>query len=291
MFKRSGVPSGLFVVLTVGVWGCGRTALLPNLDDGLSRRDAAGLDSAALAPDADIVANPDLPPDSATDRTTDVADLALDRAREAGDTAQVPDGPAGDRAFDGAPIQPDLAVDTRAPDAGDAGSEAPPPGLSVLAGTLAGPDGLEGVGSSAQFTFPAGVALDGAGNLYVADTGNCTIRQIVIATGNTTTVAGAAGICEGGDGNGLAAHFQAPAALAMDLAGRLLVADLCDNTVRRIDLSTKQVTTIVGHSGRWQTIPGPWPAYVSRPAGLAVLLSGDIAISDENENLILLAHF
>jgi DNA-binding beta-propeller fold protein YncE len=125
----------------------------------------------------------------------------------------------------------------------------------------------------------------------VADTLNCTIRRIALATASTTTLAGLVGLCEGSDGRASAAHFQMPGSLALDSSGRLLVADSGDNTVRRIDLATAQVTTIVGHSGRWETVPGPLPAYVASPNGLAVLPSGDIAISDGYENVVLLAQF
>jgi sugar lactone lactonase YvrE len=163
--------------------------------------------------------------------------------------------------------------------------------VTTLAGPLSGYGSDDGVGAEARFDSPSGLVWDGAGNLFVADTANCTIRQIVVATGTTTTLAGSPGKCESGDGQASSARFKSPVALAMDSAGRLLVADGFDNTVRRIDLATKQVTTIIGHSGRMQTIPGPLPAYVANPAGLAVLSSGDIAISDQSNNAILLARF
>jgi sugar lactone lactonase YvrE len=163
--------------------------------------------------------------------------------------------------------------------------------VTTLAGTFDTWGSADGIGDQARFDAPEGLVWDGAGNLFVADTHNCTIRQVVVATGLTTTVAGSPGKCEGGDGRGSSAHFYGPVALAMDSAGRLLVADIFDNTVRRIDLSTRDVTTIVGKSGRWQTIPGPLPAAVAKPAGLAFLPSGELAISDQEEHAILLARF
>jgi sugar lactone lactonase YvrE len=163
--------------------------------------------------------------------------------------------------------------------------------VTTLAGKASSPGSADGLGGQARFSSPSGLTCDGAGNLYVADAGNCTVRQIDIATGRATTLAGEASVWEGRDGTGSGAHFKQPFALAMDSAGRLLVSDVPDNTVRRIELATKQVTTIVGHSGRWQTVPGPLPAYVSSPAGLAVLPSGDLVISDVEANVILLAHF
>ncbi|HEX7596810.1 MAG TPA: hypothetical protein VF518_01275, partial [Polyangia bacterium] len=163
--------------------------------------------------------------------------------------------------------------------------------VTTLAGRAGSAGSSDGSGTQARFNGPSGLAYSAAGDLFVADTLNCTVRQIELATGSTTTLAGAAGLCDGGDGMGGAAHFQMPGSLALDSAGRLLVADIRDNTVRRLDVVTGQVTTIVGHSGRWETIPGPLPAYVAAPAGLAVLPSGDIAITDSYENVVLLAQF
>ena len=61
---------------------------------------------------------------------------------------------------------------------------------------------MNGTGTAARFDLPAGIASDGAGNLFVADTGNSTIRKIVIATRAVTTFAGAVGATGGVDGNG-----------------------------------------------------------------------------------------
>jgi hypothetical protein len=74
-------------------------------------------------------------------------------------------------------------------------------------------------------------------------------------------------------------------------AGDLLVADTEDDTVRKIRVGTGLVTTVVGHTGRWETVPGPLPAYIASPAGLAVLPSGDLAITDLQENAVLIAQF
>jgi sugar lactone lactonase YvrE len=163
--------------------------------------------------------------------------------------------------------------------------------VTTLAGTAGIADHSDGVGTAAAFNTPAGLACDGAGNLFVADTGNGTIRKIVIATATTTTVAGTAGNLGYGDGTGAGAQFLTPTALTSDGAGHLLIADTEANTVRRLDVSTGTVTTVVGHPARWETVPGPLPAYVASPSGLAVLPSGAIAISDAYENAVLIAMF
>jgi hypothetical protein len=161
--------------------------------------------------------------------------------------------------------------------------------------TLAGVAGMSGTNDgaslSARFNGPKGLVCDGAGNLYVADSGNYAIRKIEIASATVTTFVGEAGTSGVDDGVGSAARFESTVALALDSAGNLLVADSTGNTVRRVSISTGLVSTIVGHGARWETVPGPLPAYVASPAGLAVLPSGTIAISDEHENAVLIAQF
>ena len=62
--------------------------------------------------------------------------------------------------------------------------------LSVVAGGVGGTGNADGIGTAARFNFLFGVTVDGAGNLFLADNGNCTVRKVVIATGVTTTLAG-----------------------------------------------------------------------------------------------------
>jgi uncharacterized repeat protein (TIGR02543 family) len=102
-----------------------------------------------------------------------------------------------------------------------------------------------GTGTSATFNYPNGIAAD-ATRVFVADTGNNLIRQIVISTGAVTTIAGTGAAAEA-DGNGSAATFNAPTGLAL-LGNYLYVVDHSGNTIRRIDLSTGSypVTTIAG---------------------------------------------
>ena len=150
--------------------------------------------------------------------------------------------------------------------------------VTTLAGAAGVAGNTDGPGTNARFRAPTGLACDGVGNLFVADTGNQTLRKIAIATATVTTLAGAA-------------QFHTPAALTMDGTGNLLVADTQDNTVNKVNVATGMVTTLVGHSGRWETVPGPLPAYIAAPAGLAVLPSGDLAITDQDENVVMLAQF
>src|SRR5436190_1021118 len=82
----------------------------------------------------------------------------------------------------------------------------------------------DGPGSAARFRRPQGVATDSSGNVYVADTGNSTIRKINPA-GEVTTLAGLAGSAGSDDGTGSEALFQGPQGVATDSSGNVYVAD------------------------------------------------------------------
>lgn len=118
--------------------------------------------------------------------------------------------------------------------------------VSTFAGsTTAGSD--DGLGDAAGFNGPEGLAVDGSGNLYVADTGNATIRKITPA-GTVTTVAGSAGQAGSTNGTGAAARFEAPGCLCLDPAGNLYVTDRGNHTIRKIT-PAGVVTTLAGKAG------------------------------------------
>jgi sugar lactone lactonase YvrE len=115
---------------------------------------------------------------------------------------------------------------------------------TTLAGTASTPGHADKTGSDASFNASSGIATDGT-NLYVADTGNNTIRKIVIATGVVTTLAGTASAVGHADGTGPAASFNIPSGIATDGAN-LYVADTGNNTIRKIVTATGAVTTLAG---------------------------------------------
>jgi sugar lactone lactonase YvrE len=118
---------------------------------------------------------------------------------------------------------------------------------SNFAGSAGGLGHANATGTAAQFVYPAGVASDPSGNIYVADTGNQIIRKIT-AAGVTTTFAGTAGVTGTADGTGAAAQFNAPTGVAVDASGNVYVADAGNDTIRVIT-SLGVVTTLAGTPG------------------------------------------
>jgi outer membrane protein assembly factor BamB len=117
---------------------------------------------------------------------------------------------------------------------------------STTVTTLAGLSGVtgssDGEGSGALFNRPTGLAIDSAGNVYVADTGNSAIRRVTPA-GSVSTFAGLPSIAGMQDGTAFGAYFNQPQAIAFDSAGNLWVADTGNSALRRISTSGR-VTTL-----------------------------------------------
>ena len=106
--------------------------------------------------------------------------------------------------------------------------------------TLAGSAGIfgasDGTGASALFMFPTGLAVDGNGFVYVADTSNANIRKIT-AAGLVTTIGGLAGAIGASDGSGARARFNSPAGIAATAGGRLFIADaVADRIIRGLPI-------------------------------------------------------
>ena len=120
--------------------------------------------------------------------------------------------------------------------------------VTTLAG-LAGQSGAtNATGSAARFNSPLGMAVDQAGTIYVADSGNHLIRKVT-ATGMVTTLAGQAGVWGAADGTGARRLFQWAAGIAVDGAGNVFVSDSNNHTIRKIT-PDGVVTTWAGQGGR-----------------------------------------
>ncbi|MBI5234970.1 MAG: hypothetical protein HY886_01820 [Deltaproteobacteria bacterium] len=159
--------------------------------------------------------------------------------------------------------------------------------VTTFAGTAGTSGSANGTGIAATFNSPRGITTDGTNlyvadtgnnsvrqivistaavttlaagfnspsgittygtNLYVADTNNHTIRQIVISTGTVTTIAGTTGTAGSADGTGIAATFNTPQGITTD-GTNLYVADTGNHTVRKVVISSGVVTTPVGSAG------------------------------------------
>ena len=149
--------------------------------------------------------------------------------------------------------------------------------VSTLAGS-AGPTGAtDGTGSAARFYIPQGVAVDGSGNVYVADTYNSTLREITIPAGVVSTLAGSAVQTGSTDGTGSAARFYNPQGVAVDGSGNIYVADTFNSTIRKIT-PAGAVSTLVDATGS--------AAHFHEPFGVAVDGSGNVYVADSGNDII-----
>jgi len=170
-----------------------------------------------------------------------------------------------------------------------------PVGTNWVSSTIAGMAGAagnsNGASSGARFNNPYGIAVDLAGNLYVADTLNDTIREMSPAGTNwlVSTIAGVAGTPGSADGTNTAATFYAPVALAVDTNGNLYVADFMNDTIRKMTRAGTNwvVTTLAGSAGISGSADGTnTSAHFSQPSGIAVDAVDNLFVSDSGNNTI-----
>ncbi|MBT0662945.1 hypothetical protein KI809_01425 [Geobacter pelophilus] len=139
--------------------------------------------------------------------------------------------------------------------------------VTTLAGSAGASGSIDGTGSAARFNVPVGITADGT-NLYVADSFNNTIRKVVIATGEVTTLAGSAGASGSIDGTSSAARFNFPKGITTD-GTNLYVADMSNQTVRKIVITSGEVTTLAGSAGAAGSTDGTGSAArLSYPYGI-----------------------
>ena len=155
--------------------------------------------------------------------------------------------------------------------------------FGILAG--AGKVGSEdGAGSNARFNYPTSVAVDKMGNVFVADSLNCTIRTIT-RDGVVSTLAGSVAMGGRVNGSGGSARFSGPAGVATDRRGDVYVADTGSSTIRKVT-PNGMVTTIAG-SGLPGDIDGKGSvARFNNPTGLALDDVGNIFVADTDNHTI-----
>lgn len=136
----------------------------------------------------------------------------------------------------------------------------------------------DGTGSVARFAYPYGVAIDSAGNLYVADQWNNRICKVT-GVGVVTTLAGAAN-SGSADGTGTAARFSYPSGVAVDSVGNVYVADSNNNTIRKVT-PAGVVTTLAGSAGNPGISDGVGNvARFNHPNGVGVDNAGNVYVAD-----------
>ena len=145
--------------------------------------------------------------------------------------------------------------------------------ITTIAGSgIQGFSGDNGPATAAQLDSPQGLALDTAGNLYLADTHNHRIRKLNLATGTLITIAGSTPGFSGDNAAATAAQLNLPTALALDAVDNLYFADTGNHRIRRIDAATGVISTAAGDGT--QGFSGDYgpaiSAAIDSPTGLAI---------------------
>jgi sugar lactone lactonase YvrE len=161
--------------------------------------------------------------------------------------------------------------------------------LSIVAGNgTAGYTGDGAAATAAELNAPAKVVLDAAGNLYIADTGNHTIRFVDASTGMISTIAGNGSAGYTGDGGAAtASQLNSPQGVAVDAGGHVYVADSGNNVIRYFgkgsEISTFAGTGVAGYSGDGAAAYG---AQLNAPESVVLDQSGDIYIADTGNDVV-----
>ena len=156
--------------------------------------------------------------------------------------------------------------------------------VTTFAGTAGVSGSADGTGSAASFSQPTGIAVDGLGNIYVADASNYTIRKITPG-GVVTTIAGTAGVIGSANGTGAAASFSSLYGLAVDQSGNIYVGDYGNNLVRKIT-PAGVVSTLAGNGSAGYIDATGTAASFDGPYGVAVDALGNVFVGDTYNNYI-----
>jgi sugar lactone lactonase YvrE len=132
--------------------------------------------------------------------------------------------------------------------------------ITTVAGNgTAGYSGDGGAATSAELYYPSGIAVDGSGNIYIADSTNNRIRKVTAATGVIATVAGnGTGGYSGDGGAATSAKLWGPSGVALDSSGNLYIADQASSRIRKMAAATGIITTVAGNgTGAYRGDHGP----------------------------------
>lgn len=179
--------------------------------------------------------------------------------------------------------------------ASPAGASAPQPGIiTTIAGTgTAGYNGDNQPAVDAELFFPAGVAVDAGGNVFIADTVNWRVREISASSGLISTVAGNGHPGYSGDGElATMAELTHVNGIALDSAGDIFLSDGDNHRVRKVAATTGLITTVAG-TGGYVYNGDDQPAVdatLGNPEGLAVDSAGDVFIADPGQQRVREVH-
>ena len=171
--------------------------------------------------------------------------------------------------------------------------------ITTVAGTgAAGNAGDGGAANQAQLNAPRGVAVDAQGNLYIADSGNNRVREVVASNGQITgaqTIVNFAGSTNGTAGysgdSGLAvnAALNQPRGMALDASGNLFIADFQNEVIREVTVSNGHISTVAGvgqSSGYSSDGTAALSANLNGPASVAVDAAGNLYITEQGNELV-----
>jgi DNA-binding beta-propeller fold protein YncE len=160
-----------------------------------------------------------------------------------------------------------------------------PSTVDIVAGRADTPGSNDGIGDAARFNTPSGLATGPDGSIYVADSGNHTIRRIAI-DGTVTTIAGVAGVAGSNDGPAREAHLNTPSGIDVNDSGEVFIADTGNNSIRMIS-TDGMLLTIAGVAGLGGLADGDAAhARFSGPVGLRVAPDGTIIVADTSNHAI-----
>ena len=160
--------------------------------------------------------------------------------------------------------------------------------LSVVAGDGVAGMPSAGVATASELEAPSGVAVDGFGNLFIADPGASEVLEVSAATGGLSIVAGdgVAGVPSAGPAT--SSELQTPSSLAVDNSGHLYIADPLAREVLEVTLSTGQLSIVAGTGQQGAPRPGPASAsLLSTPTGVALDSAGNLFIADRGAEQVL----
>jgi DNA-binding beta-propeller fold protein YncE len=160
--------------------------------------------------------------------------------------------------------------------------------VTTIAGRAGRPGFIDGPLSEARFNAPSAIAAGSGGSIFVADTGNNTIRLINTTTGEVSTLAGLAGCIGASDGVGAVARFNQPAALTFEASGsNLYVLDTGNSIIRKIAPATANVTTLAGLAAAPGDADGEGTAARFKyPSGIAADASGKLYMADTGNHTL-----